>query len=114
MRAHSQPAADPTPLDIDVPPVLFPSQPADGHVAFPEQVRGHFAVHLQPGSTRHCSYDHPALTATPGRHTITLTPPKELLLELDRLWGVYTDRFHVAYHQSASPFLPHHNTDHQQ
>ncbi|MEU5600073.1 hypothetical protein [Streptomyces lydicus] len=103
------------PLDIDVPPALFPSQPADIHVAFPEQARGLFAVHLRSRSTQRGSYDHAALTATPGRHTITLTLPKDPLLELDRLWVVHTDRFHVAYHQQRLPLLPHHsNTNHQQ
>ncbi|MET9776323.1 hypothetical protein ABZ023_19015 [Streptomyces sp. NPDC006367] len=104
------------PLDITVPPALRPGQPAEIHVTFPEQARGLFAVHLRPRSTRRGSYDHADLTAAAGRHTITLTPPStDTPLELDRLWLVHADRFHVAYHQRRIPLLPHpRTTGHQQ
>ncbi|MEE1744063.1 hypothetical protein [Streptomyces sp. JV184] len=96
------------PLDISVPPALRPGQPAEIHVTFPEQARGLFAVHLRPRSTRRGSYDHAALAVAPGRHTIALTLPlTDTPLELDRLWVVHADRFHVAYHQQRLPLLPH-------
>ncbi|WP_440580975.1 hypothetical protein [Streptomyces sp. PT19] len=99
------------PLDITVPPALRPGQPAKIHITFPEQDRGLFAVHLRPRSTRRGSYDHADLTVTPDRHTITLTPPStDTPLELDRLWVVHADRFHVAYHQRRLPLLPHPRT----
>ncbi|MFE2850120.1 hypothetical protein ACFXJO_03180 [Streptomyces lavendulae] len=104
------------PLDITVPPALRPGQPAEIHVTFPEQARGLVAVHLRPRSTRRGSYDHADRTVAPGRHTITLTPPStDTSLELDRLWVVHADRFHVAYHQQRLPLLPHaRTTGHQQ
>ncbi|WEB45458.1 hypothetical protein MOV08_43375 [Streptomyces yunnanensis] len=103
------------PLDADAPPALFPGQPTDVHVTFPERARGLFAVHLRPRSTRRGSYDHAVLAATPGRNTVTLTLPEEPFPEQDRLRVVHTDRFHVAYHQHRVPLLPHHNgTNHQQ
>ncbi|MFB7781417.1 hypothetical protein ACFC1D_01730 [Streptomyces vinaceus] len=101
------------PLVVTVPPALIAGQPAAIHVTFPEQARGLFAVHLRPRSTRRGSYDHAAMTVTPGRHTIALTLPPDAPLELDRLWVVQADRFHVAYHQQRIPLLPHPgSTDH--
>ncbi|MFI5743851.1 hypothetical protein ACIA9I_36455 [Streptomyces anulatus] len=104
------------PLDITVPPAFHPGQPAEIHVTFPVQARGLFAVHLRPRSTRRGSYDHAALTVTPGRHAITLTvPATDTPAELDRVWVVHADRFHVAYHQRRLPLLPHPEpTVHQQ
>ncbi|QYA98339.1 hypothetical protein KZO11_34550 [Streptomyces anulatus] len=104
------------PPDITVPPAFHPGQPAEIHVTFPEQARGLFAVHLRPRSTRRGSYDHTDLTVTPGRHTIPLTPSAtDTSLELDRIWVVHADRFHVAYHQRRLPLLPHPDpTVHQQ
>ncbi|MEW2546657.1 hypothetical protein AB0910_12895 [Streptomyces sp. NPDC047002] len=86
------------------------------HVTFAEQARGLFAVHLRPRSTRLNSYDHAALTVTPGRHTVALTVPATgTPLELDRLWVVHADRFHANYHQRRLPLLPHPEpTVHQQ
>ncbi|GGY13725.1 MULTISPECIES: hypothetical protein [Streptomyces] len=94
-------------LDVGVPPALLPGQPADVHVTVPDRARGLLAVHLRPRSTRRGSYDHAVLAATPGRHTVTLTVPEEPLPELDRLWAVHADRFHLAYHQHRVPLLPH-------
>ncbi|WP_327258156.1 hypothetical protein [Streptomyces sp. NBC_01244] len=104
------------PLDITVPPALRPGQPAEIHITFPEEARGLVAVHLRPRSTRRGSYDHADLPVAPGRHTIALTPPStDTHLELDRLWVVHADRFHVAYHQQRLPLLPHtRTTGHQQ
>ncbi|MFF5969919.1 hypothetical protein ACFY7C_00170 [Streptomyces sp. NPDC012769] len=104
------------PLDITIPSALRLGQPVEIHLTFSEQTRGLFAVHLRPRSTRRGSYDHAALTATPGRHTIALTvPATDTPLELERLWVVHADRFHVAYHQRRLPLLPHPDpTDHQQ
>ncbi|MFI6341189.1 hypothetical protein [Streptomyces sp. NPDC050535] len=93
-------------LDVGVPNALFPGQPADVHVTVPDRARGLLAVHLRPHSTRRGSYDHAVLAATPGRHTVTLTVPEEPLPELDRLWALYVDRFHLAYHQNRVPLLP--------
>ncbi|MEU4176380.1 hypothetical protein [Streptomyces sp. NPDC026589] len=103
-------------LDLTVPSALRSGQPAEVDVTFPEQARGLFAVHLRPRSTRRGSYDHAALTVTPGRHTVALTVPATgTPLDLDRLWVVHADRFHVAYHQRRLPLLPHPEpTDHQQ
>jgi hypothetical protein len=75
----------------------------------PERARGLPAVHLRPRSTRRGSYHHAVLAAAPGRHTVTLTVPEMPLLELDRLWTVHADRFHLAYHQHRVPLLPHQN-----
>ncbi|MBQ0890615.1 hypothetical protein KBZ94_37815 [Streptomyces sp. RM72] len=104
------------PLDLTVPSALRPGQPAEIHVTFSEQARGLCAVHLRPRSTRRGSYDHADLAVAPGRHTITLTvPATDTPLELDRLWVVHADRFHVAYHQQRLPLLPQpRTTGHQQ
>lgn len=103
------------PLDVKVPQALVPGQPAALHVTFPEQARGLCAVHLRPRSTRRGSYDHAVLPAAPGRHTVTLTPPADPLPELDRLWVVHANDFHVAYHQYRLPLLPlPSGTDHPQ
>ncbi|GAA2254450.1 hypothetical protein GCM10010232_49440 [Streptomyces amakusaensis] len=95
------------PLDVGVPPALFPGRPADVHVTLPDRARGLLAVHLRPRSTRRGPYDHAVLAATAGRHTVTLTVPEKPVPELDRLWTVHADRFHLAYHQHRIPLLPH-------
>ncbi|MFJ4774043.1 hypothetical protein ACIP88_33880 [Streptomyces uncialis] len=91
------------PLGVAGPPTLLPGRPADVHVTVPERARGLFAVHLRPRSTRRGPYDHAILAATSGRHTVTLTVPEKPVPELDRLWAVHADRFHLAYHQHRVP-----------
>lgn len=94
------------PLSIEAPPALRPGQLADIRVTIPTPATGLLAVHLRPRSTRRGSYDHAVLSAAPGRRTVALAVPERTLPELDRLWVMHADRFHLAYYQHRLPLLP--------
>ncbi|MGA5703069.1 hypothetical protein [Peterkaempfera bronchialis] len=101
--AHSRPDTQP-PLTIQTPGAIDPGRPFTLTIDGPS--RGLLAVHLRPRATRAGSYVHTTTELTPGPLTLTLDVPTGLMPELDRLWVVHADRFHLALHQRRVPVLP--------
>ncbi|MFJ2807848.1 hypothetical protein [Kitasatospora sp. NPDC087271] len=101
--AHSRPADQP-PLTVHAPAAVHPGRRFTLTVDGPE--RGLLVVHLRPRSSRSGSYAHATTDLAPGPLTVDLDVPTGLVPELDRLWLVNADRFHLALHQRRVPVLP--------
>ncbi|MFB7673182.1 hypothetical protein ACFC26_17410 [Kitasatospora purpeofusca] len=101
--AHSHPAG-PTPLTVRPDAAVHPGRTFTLTVDGAD--RGLLAVHLRPRSTRIGSYAHTTIALAPGPLALALDVPDTLTPELDRLWLVHADRFHLALHQHRVPVLP--------
>ncbi|MFE3875575.1 hypothetical protein ACFXPX_14380 [Kitasatospora sp. NPDC059146] len=101
--AHNRPA-DQTPPTVHAPTAVHPGQTFTLTIDGPEH--GLLAVHLRPRSSRSGSYAHTTTDLAPGPLTVDLDVPTDLVPELDRLWLVHADRFHLSLHQRRVPVLP--------